>query len=92
MKLFLFFTLLCAATGIGTIAAADLPKDSKGPTSRPATQPALKAINKYCAVDTDQEIDPDVTYIYNGKVIGFCCSDCIPKFKKDPEKYMKHLK
>jgi YHS domain-containing protein len=33
-----------------------------------------------------------VTYLYQGKVIGVCCEDCIPKFKKDPEKYMKGLK
>ena len=32
------------------------------------------------------------TVIYKGKVIGFCCEDCIPKFKKNPEAYMKDLK
>ena len=64
------------------------------PTTAPATQAsaAEKPINKYCAVDRDNEVDPTVTYLYQGKVIGFCCEDCIPKFKKDPEKYMKDLK
>jgi YHS domain-containing protein len=64
------------------------------PTTAPATQASatLKPINKYCAVNRDEEIDPTVTTVYNGKVIGFCCDDCIPKFKKDPEKYMKDLK
>ena len=76
-----------------------------GPSSEePATQPAatqgaatqasesLKPINKYCAVDRDDPVDPKITYEYQGKIIGFCCEDCIPKFKKDPEKYMKDLK
>ena len=26
------------------------------------------------------------------KLIGFCCADCIDKFKTDPKKYMKDLK
>lgn len=63
-------------------------------TSAPTTQPSAsdKPINKYCAVNRDDEIDPKVTTEYKGKTIGFCCEDCIPKFKKDPEKYMKDLK
>jgi len=64
------------------------------PTTAPAPQPSASAkpINKYCAVDRDNPVDPTVTYLYQGQVIGFCCDDCIPKFKKDPEKYMKDLK
>ena len=62
--------------------------------SAPATQPtaSAKPINRYCAVDRDDAVDPAITYLYQGKVIGFCCEDCIPKFKADPEKYMKDLK
>jgi YHS domain-containing protein len=64
------------------------------PTTAPATQASAteKPINKYCAVDRGNEVDPTVTYLYQGKLIGFCCDDCIPKFKKDPDKYMKDLK
>jgi YHS domain-containing protein len=63
-------------------------------TAAPPTQAAstLKPINRYCAVERDNEVDPSVTYLYQGKLIGFCCEDCIPKFKADPEKYMKGLK
>ena len=61
------------------------------PTTAPTSQPA-KAVNQFCAVMQDEKIDPKVTYNYNGKVIGFCCPECIPQFKKDPEKYMKGLK
>jgi YHS domain-containing protein len=68
------------------------PQEKNTAIAAPATQASAKAINKYCAVDRDNEVDPAVTYLYQGKVIGFCCEDCIPKFKKDPEKYMKDLK
>jgi len=62
------------------------------PAEAPATQASAKPINTHCAVDTGDEIDPKVTYLYQGKVIGFCCEKCIDEFKKDPDKYMKTLK
>lgn len=68
---------------------AAMPTTAPAATQASATQ---KPINKYCAVNRDEEIDPTVTTVYKGQVIGFCCDDCIPKFKKDPEKYMKDLK
>ena len=80
----------------GCSAGDPAPANSKGgghaivPTSQAST--TVKPINKYCAVEKDNEIDPAVTYLYQGKVIGFCCEDCVPKFKANPEKYMKDLK
>jgi len=70
------------------------PMDMGSPTTAPTTQASAKAppINKYCAVEKDHAVDPTVTYLYQGKTIGFCCEDCIPTFQKDPEKYMKDLK
>lgn len=71
---------------LGTAAiAAAMRSDT---TAGPATQP----VNKMCAVEQEHPIDPKQTYEYQGKLIGFCCEDCIPVFKKDPEKYMKNLK
>jgi|KBSSwiStaDraftv2_1062776.scaffolds.fasta_scaffold553990_2 hypothetical protein len=64
------------------------------PTSAPATQASasLTIANKYCAVQSDHEIDPKVTVASNGKTIGFCCKDCIPTFEKEPAKYLATLK
>ena len=61
-------------------------------TSAPATQASATPINKFCAVEHEDEVDPKVTTVYNGKIIGFCCKDCVPKFKQDPERYMASLK
>ena len=94
MKRFMMSAVIgCALSGV-VVFAADKPANKKpdSATTKPATQPA-KAINEFCAVDKDNPVDPTVpTLIYKGKVIGFCCEDCAPKFKKDPEYYMKDLK
>ena len=72
-----------ALLGCATLKAADSKKTPPEPA---------KPINAYCAVERDHEVDPKVTTTYQDKVVGFCCEDCIPKFEKDPEKYMKDLK
>jgi YHS domain-containing protein len=73
------------------VGAADKPK---APTTRPATTQtaAKKPVNKFCAVESDNKIDPKVTYVYQGKTIGFCCRDCLEDFQKDPDRYMRGLK
>jgi len=92
MKRFLASTLLvCALMGVVAVAA-DKAKKPETPATKPTSAPA-HPINKYCAVDRDNPVDETVpTVTYEGKVIGFCCEDCIPKFKKDPKAYMKDLK
>ncbi|MEZ5326077.1 MAG: hypothetical protein R3F19_13585 [Verrucomicrobiales bacterium] len=32
-----------------------------------------------------------VVYDHNGTTVKFCCKSCIPKFEKDPEKYLAIL-
>jgi YHS domain-containing protein len=94
MKRILIAVVMCCAISGVVAFATDKAPDKKTPV--PATQPTTKpavAINKFCAVDSDNPVDPSVpTVTYKGKVIGFCCEDCIPKFNKDPEFYMKTLK
>jgi YHS domain-containing protein len=85
-RLFLSAALLVLATG------CTQNKQPPEPQSTPATQASAKPINTHCAVDKGDEIDPKVTYLYQGQVIGFCCEKCIAEFKKDPDKYMKDLK
>ena len=85
--------LLCAALLLA-VAGCTQNKAPESTPMAPATQASATArpINTHCAVDKGDEIDPKVTYLYNGQVIGFCCEDCIPKFNKNPELYMKGLK
>ena len=82
MKYSMLVTVLaCILLGA---AAAEKPSSTQPATTQPA--------NKFCPIETEHEIDPKVTTVYKDKTIGFCCEDCIPTFKKDPEKYAKNLK
>ena len=77
-----------------TMRSLLLRKPEASNFSSATTQAAANgAINQFCAVEQENKIDPKgKTYTYNGKVIGFCCPDCIDDFKKNPEKYMAKLK
>ena len=62
------------------------------PTEAPTTAPSTQPVNKMCAVMHEDAVDPKVTVVYKGMVVGFCCKDCIKDFNKDPEKYVKNMK
>ncbi len=38
------------------------------------------------------EMGTPIELIYEGQQLKFCCKDCVPKFKKDPAKYLLKLK
>lgn len=46
--------------------------------------------NKVCPV-MGHPVDPDVSIVYQGKRIYFCCPGCDKKFLEDPEKYIRIL-
>jgi len=81
----------CAMLAMSLIARAeDAATTQPAAAAAPTTAPV--PFNKYCAVNTKDLVDPKVTYLYNGKVYGFCCEDCIKDFQKDPEKYASKAK
>ncbi len=63
------------------IKTQSIEKDSK-------TKP-LEINNQTCPV-LGEKIDPKtaIKYDYKDNIYWFCCSDCVDKFKKDPEKYI----
>ena len=77
-------TLIAAAVALTSFAGPDDSKKSPPPSTQP--------VNKMCAVMPDDAVDPAVTYVYKDETIGFCCKDCVPKFKANPERYMKNVK
>ncbi|HXX95374.1 MAG TPA: hypothetical protein VEN81_17260 [Planctomycetota bacterium] len=48
-------------------------------------QAAPKPINRKCPLKPDVRIDPTCTVQYKGKLIGLCCTDCLDKWKKNPD-------
>ncbi len=77
---------LVAALATSLIAADE---KIKAPATAPTTQ---GAVNKFCPIEPKHPVDPQVTIQHDGKTVGFCCEDCIPEFKKNPEKYTKSMK
>jgi YHS domain-containing protein len=82
----------------GVVMGASEPATQPLAATQPSTQPSADAdadtppVNNFCAVETDEEIDPTITIMYNGMKIGFCCKDCIKDFKKNPDKYLPNMK
>jgi len=51
----------------------------------------MNVVNANCPISGKKVKDDGGTYMYEGKMYGFCCPGCIEKFKKDPEKYIKKI-
>ncbi len=78
-----------------TDESMDMDMDMSDPAATaPTTQAsaAMAVLNQYCAVTSQDKVDPAFTVVHEGKKIGFCCEDCIPAFKKDPAKYLAAMK
>lgn len=88
MRHLLLAVLMLSAFGAVVLAAKEPPDTG----SEAAKKDPSKPINKFCPIERENEADPKVTTTYDKKLIGFCCADCIDKFKTDPKKYMKDLK
>lgn len=83
----ILMSFVLAAGLAGALAMGD---DSDKPG--PATTQSSQMVNKNCAVNQDEPVDPEVFVMYKGQKVGFCCKDCIADFNKDPEKYLKTMK
>jgi YHS domain-containing protein len=64
------------------------PAPAKSGSSGAAADAKVAITQKVCPV-MGGEIDPTIYVDYNERRIYFCCAMCPPKFKKDPEKYLK---
>ncbi len=91
-------TVGCLAVACMTLAGcgkeeapATPASDVTVPASQPATtQPQAQAQfdNELCPISKHAISGKGVAVEYKGKTYGFCCDDCAPAFKADPEKYL----
>ena len=83
------------AAGVQSVRAADEHKDHDHGDAK-AEQKDQKAkpypLEK-CVVSDEKlgEMGKPVTLTYKGQEMNFCCKDCVKKFNKEPEKYLKKL-
>jgi YHS domain-containing protein len=75
-------------TTIITAAITSLFLVSCKPAKTEATQ-ATTPVEK-CIVSGEAlgEMGAPFEYVYQGKTLKFCCKSCVPKFEKDPAKYL----
>jgi YHS domain-containing protein len=57
-----------------------------------AQDAAKKIVNRKCPIKTDSRVDTQQTLVYKGKIVGFCCSDCLDKWKANPAAHAAALK
>ena len=93
-RLAFYLMAACLLAGGACANNHSKPVDSNSASTSDAVAQTASGtpINQYCPINKDDKVDPKVTTVYKGKVIGFCCADCIDEFKKDPDKYMATLK
>lgn len=74
MKTLLALLAACSLAACAHDSAATKPA---GNATMAASPGAMKPVNTHCPIQPDDEVDPSVTINYKGKVVGFCCSECI---------------
>jgi YHS domain-containing protein len=90
MKSILLTCVACAVLVFGLGAAGAVAAVTKDAPAKKKDDAKTKPINTKCPL-TDEDIDPKVTTVQDGKVVAFCCESCIADFKKDSAKYMKKI-
>ena len=66
----------------------------------PATQPTVPATqasavlpaNTVCPIEGGKVDPKGKTVMHDGKLIAFCCDDCVEPFQKEPAKYVANIK
>jgi hypothetical protein len=97
--LFLATFLLGAVIAFATRTALHEPYAAPAPAVTPAAPAAdphaghtaaaapAATVNTVCAI-CGMDVDPDLKpATYEGKLVGFGCAACPPKFAKDPDRY-----
>lgn len=78
-------------TTIITAAVASLLFVSCKPAKTEAVQTAAPTAKCIVSGETLGEMGAPFEYVYQGKTLKFCCKSCVPKFEKDPAKYLSKI-
>ena len=67
------------------------PAETGSAATAPATKPYLL---ETCLVSGEKlgTMGKPLEIVHKGQQIKFCCKSCLPKFEKDPAKYLSQLK
>lgn len=89
--------LLLLPAALLACCATTTPTNTVSPTSTVTSTVTSSAVKPYplktCIV-TDNDLGSmgdEQRIVHNGQEIKFCCKPCIPKFRANPERYLKKL-
>ena len=98
--------LLCIAALVSVIVLAGCPKSETATSTPPVSAATAPAASNSAASGTTPGVGEEMASCpvlgttmpksqmikvdHKGKSYYLCCQDCVPKFKADPEKYVKH--
>lgn len=92
---------LLLSVALFALAASLAPAKATAPATPPAkassagaAQPAAKPYPLKTCLVTDNDLDSmgdEVSIIYQGQTVKFCCKPCEKKFLRSPEKYLAKL-
>ena len=68
-------------------------KQETATVEAPAAAPEATSAAKLCPVSGEElgSMGDPFVYVHEGREIKFCCEQCVPKFEKDPAKYLSKL-
>jgi len=71
-----------------TVGLIEAPGADAGATADPGAP--TTPVNTVCPV-SGTAVDPAHTVTHDGKLIGFCCPNCVAKFNEDPAPFLANL-
>ncbi|OHB76346.1 MAG: hypothetical protein A2Z34_04805 [Planctomycetes bacterium RBG_16_59_8] len=75
--------------GVGTnLRLTPPPAVKETPAEKPLPKEPESPSQQKCMVMPEEDIDPNISSVYNGKTYYFCCRKCVRKFEADPEFYL----
>ena len=85
--LFVATFLVGAALALGIRTALHKPYAQPAAAAATLKSDGAAVVNTVCAI-CGMDVDPAVKpAVYQGKLVGFGCAACPPKFAKDPDRY-----
>ena len=86
--------ILLALAAPFAAAQSSAPATPPPAAAKPAAKGSVKAYPLKVCLVTDSDLDSmgdEVSFVYQGQEIKFCCKPCEKKFLRAPEKYLAKL-
>lgn len=84
-------TFADARTALRLIVVAAIGSSGLALPAVAGSDGSQQPINVLCPVMAEEEVKPEFTTIFEGRVVGFCCEKCLAKFTANPNRYVERL-